>query len=254
MVITASGLALWKMFTTVTQIEPLLKSSQQIHVAVLPHHDLILDQFPNFYKMISEEETFNKIIVLSPNHSEPEAQKIKMRTENFDFEDLAVIVAALPSSSYAVIEEDNQVFDQEHGVLLHLPLIAQFFPDTPVTSLLLTRRVPAKDLDILVSQLKPEIDKKTLIIVSTDFSHGLPFSEAEKNDRDFLDLLQNGNVEDVLQLSDEYTDCSSCMYVALSLLEEQKEHFQVLYHGNSKQYVPINRQEQTTTSYFVIKW
>lgn len=221
---------------------------------VLPHHDLVLEEFPDFYKHIVDNNQINKIIILSPNHFETTSTVVKLRLSNFSINQKIVPVESNNISGLEFVEIDDQVFEKEHGVFIHLPFIAQYFPDVPITALLLTRAINQDDLDKLIVALRSNIDESTLLLVSTDFSHGLDYSSAEEKDVQTEKLVMQGNADSILALNDEYTDCSACLYVLLRLQSTARYvQPEKMFHGNSAQYVPLN-SEQITTSYFVFTW
>lgn len=229
---------------------------------VVPHHDLLLDQFPSYYATFSvhDRQTIKQIILLSPNHFEPAATVIKTRVSNFELSQTQVVpVEANLLNEFSQINgvtTDDKVFIKEHGVFLHLPLIAHYFPQAKIIPLLLTRKIPTAVLDQVSAKLKTALERDdTLVLVSTDFSHYLPYSQAEKNDQHTLELVKAGKSAELLQLNDDYSDCPGCLYVLMNALEKNSpiQPPQILFHGNSAQFVHLP-PDGPTTSYFVMKW
>lgn len=199
---------------------------------VLPHHDLLLDHFDEFYQNFSlaERRQIQKIIILSPNHYQPQVSRVVT---------------------------DRQTTLADHGVALHLPFIKKYFPEAKVESFLLSRKVPRKSLEKLVNQLNQEVvGQSTLVLVSTDFSHYLDKNQAQQRDSHAQQLICQQDVESILQLSDEYLDCPGCMYVLLNL--DFMKQFAgncptILFHKNSQEVMP-GSDDVHTTSYFVMRW
>lgn len=222
-------------------------------IIVLPHHDLLLDEFPSFYANIIRHNPVKKIIFLSPNHFQPESTVIKTTDADFYLSDEVFIAVDSRKFFKTPLIVDTQVFTKEHGVLLHLPYIKKYFSESTIMPLLLTRNISKNDLDSLVSDIQSQMDENTLLIISTDFSHYLPFAEAEKKDQEMLSLITQHNSEKILSLSDDYLDCPACMYVALNVQIGLMKEPELMFHGNSAQYLTL-QEDQPTTSYFVFRW
>lgn len=236
---------------------------------VMPHHDLLIDQFPTFYESFSlkDRQQIKQIVFLSPNHFQTQETRIKTRTNDF-----IVATNGSPSQSVSVslhiqpvllqsllstniVSTDDIVFEKDHGVFLHIPFLAQAFPNATLTPLLLTRNISQAALDKVVSLLAAEMKNgETLLFVSSDFSHYLSYDEAEKMDQETLSLINNEQAEQVLRLSDDHTDCPACLYIAMKVLAQEQYHPPtVLFHGNSAQYV-ISSSSTPSTSYFILRW
>lgn len=151
--------------------------------------------------------------------------------------------------------EDNDLFGNEHGVVLHAPYIAEYFPDAQVIPLLFTRSVSREKLAVLESALRPIFaDEGTIIIASIDFSHYLTAAEAQEKDEITLDLVQKGAADTIMSLSDDHLDCPSCLSMLLRLMESSKNSQpEVLFHENSKDFMPME-SDKPTTSYFIFRW
>lgn len=219
---------------------------------VVPHHDVVLEKFPSFYEQVPNPEQITRVIVLSPNHYQPGSSVVKLRKNNFVLADARLEVDGFLAGMIGVTEDDA-VFANEHGVAIHLPFIGRYFPNAQVTPVLLTRNVSRLVLDELVAQIGSVADDKTLLLVSTDFSHGLSASEAELKDAETLRLLAENNAEKILELSDEYLDCPGCLYVLMKLEGAAAGNFRPIFHGNSAQYLSLENGEPTT-SYYVLGW
>lgn len=232
---------------------PALPPEKQTQIIVLPHHDLLLEKFPSFYANIIRHQPVKKIIFLSPNHFQPESTVIEITDADLFVSDEASITVDRAKNFDTPLVVDNEAFSKEHGVLLHLPFIKKYFPDATILPLLLTRNLSKNDVESLVLDIQSRMDENTLLIISNDFSHYLPFAEAEKKDQGTLSLIKEQNAEQILRLSDDYVDCPACIYVAVQLQATQMKEPEILFHGNSAQYLTLSADQQTT-SYFVIRW
>ncbi len=221
-----------KIYFVPSQENTLPQSSPQLlpQAVILPHHDVLLDRFDDFYQNISANQgsTIKKIILLSPNHHQPDI-------------------------NYLVT--DDTVVEGDHGATIHWPYIKQYFPHAEVENYLVTRNVPQDALDELTDRLNLEVQQQpTMILASVDFSHYLDVGQATSLDVTTRSMICNHQVEEALQLSDDYLDCPACVYILLQL-EAIKEYSsgcpEIIFHGNSSQF---NHVQDSTTSYFVMKW
>jgi predicted class III extradiol MEMO1 family dioxygenase len=213
----------------------------RVVLAVMPHHDLILDEFAQLYRRIAKNNSeVREVIVLSPNHYHTQSLQIR---------------SSQSSSLPFVSAGEEQMFRSEHGVMIHVPFIRKHFSGAVVDSFLFTRHQTQQQLDAFVEYLvNKRLKSQTLIIASVDFSHGLAPQLAKQRDEEMMAHITAGKSSELLTLSDEYLDCPSCMYVMLKLADELTlQGPQVIYHGNSSQYVSTSAHEPTT-SYYGIAW
>lgn len=252
-------LLLWYLLALDQTEQPVVlpEVSPQPRALVMPHHDLILEKFPNFYETLTKEERtkIKKIILLSPNHLQPERMQIVQRgTDVVLYDQTKIKVSPLLHPTNGVVT-DNQVFLKEHGVNIHLRFITKYFPEAELTTLLFTRNVTQRSLDEVVKTLNVEPNKpSTLIIASVDFSHYLSYSEAKQKDTQTLNVIYEGQAQEILQLNDDYLDCPACMYVLMSMMKSSaKTTPDLVFHGNSAQFLRLD-PAAPTTSYFVLKW
>jgi poly-gamma-glutamate synthesis protein (capsule biosynthesis protein) len=241
--------------TTTTPTRP--PSETRTRAIVLPHHDLILNEFPSFHSQIKITKPIKKIILLSPNHFEPESLVAKT-THSFlsliDDKKIPVVENSAALFSEHSVVNDPSVFVAEHGIQLHLPYIQKYFPEAEVLPLLLTRNISKNNLNEMIATFRPMITDQTLLIVSTDFSHYLKKADAEKKDSETLHLINESRYDQILDLNDDYLDCPACMYVVMKLLDtEPRSKPEILFHSNSSEYLKQTKDEPVT-SYFVIRW
>lgn len=238
-----------------------IKTSDPLFVKVLvvPHHDLIVDLFPDFYASIPKEDRMNitRVVLLAPNHFQPYEMKIKTKETHVVLPDDGGIEMdeelKKKLMDTGVVFAQDDVFIKEHAVFLHTPLIASFFPSAKITPLLFTRNMSRESLEKVAIVLQElATDNTTLFIISSDFSHGLTYTDARKRDATMLPLLQENRGEEIYGLSDEYTDCPSCYYVLFKALSGVNTVPNIIFHKNSYEF--LASVLESTTSYFVIQF
>jgi AmmeMemoRadiSam system protein B len=68
-------------------------------------------------------------------------------------------------------EKSKRIFAPEHGITLHIPLIARYFPGAKVVPILLNPTIPDMGLLILRNKLRELIGENDIVILSMDLSH-----------------------------------------------------------------------------------
>lgn len=207
------------------------RSFQPIKIAVLPHHNILLPEFNQWYQQLASSRSapVTTIILISPNHFQPYQKQ--------------------------VITDDEDVLKNEHGVQLHVPYLKQYFPQAKVMPFLVTRNLPSNAVEELKQFVASSLaDPTTLVVASVDFSHYLPTAQASLNDQQINTMVGLGQSQAILGLGDEYLDCPVCLYL---VLEGAKEYSlqgpELIFHSNSAEYLQLGDQAPTT-SYFVWWW
>lgn len=250
----------WELTRQPPKETTLLTSQPRFTQAItLPHHDLLLDYFPDFYGFFTPEDRqrVDRIILVSPNHFSPESLAVVGRLDDFVLENQVITVDR--ESMTRLIDRErvtlhNERFQDEHGVLLHLPFIAEYFPNAQLIPLLLTRNIPRKNFEALLDELRPVFaDERTIIIASIDFSHNLSASQAWEKDSTLLALVRERSVEEIFSLGDEYLDCPACLAMILGLVGDGGSEPELLFHDNSAHFL-LAGEGGATTSYLVLRW
>lgn len=241
-----------------THAESTLQQPQlekQVKALVLPHHDLIIDQFPLFYQQFpdAQRSTVSTVILLSPNHNHPD--RTLPTIPDVGYQRLPTIDQTFLSKLDSnLLLRNSEDFSNEHGVLIHQPFIQQTFPKAQIVPILLTRHISQKNIDNLNTFLTTELENPdTILLASIDFSHDLSYSEAEKRDAQTIQFIENSDSQQLLTLDDTYLDCPACVYTIIEIGKKKELEREVFFHDNSSRYLP-NSEDLQTTSYFGIKW
>lgn len=119
------------------------------------------------------------------------------------------IVAAVQGTSFA-----SEPHTQEHSLEVELPFLQVVLGKFTLLPLLLGKTEPSF-LEEAASFLAKKIDKKTIIVISTDFSHYPPYQLAKAVDRLTIDAVLSGEpekFEEVVkrQMSKDYPYLATC--------------------------------------------
>jgi AmmeMemoRadiSam system protein B len=140
---------------------------------IAPHHDLALGMAVRFYERISSSET-KRVWLFAPDHFR-RARKLAAicdadwRLETGSLESDKDTCAALNSLTFA--ESDAPMFGSEHGITIHIPLIARYFPNASVVPVVLRPDIPDLGLLVLRKKIIEMIGPDDVVILSMDLSH-----------------------------------------------------------------------------------
>jgi AmmeMemoRadiSam system protein B len=89
------------------------------------------------------------------------------------------------------VELSPKLFAREHGITLHIPLIARFFPNASVVPIVLRPDIPDIAILMLRNRIGEMLGEGDVIILSMDLSHYKPPEAMEFEDKRTLDVLTN---------------------------------------------------------------
>ena len=189
------------------------------HVIVLPHHNLTGKHIDAYYQNLRTQFSyFDRIVIISPDHFWQLQWPVE--TSFSDLREICYLTSCVKNLSlpkYLPKNGEWAIFSQsgktiEHGIGEHITRIARFFPNTPVTPIILRRKlnigIEEKDVADTIAHL-PE--KRILVIASVDFSHHVREEIAQFHDQKSIDVLNSGLADDS---SDLEVDCRNCLAIA----------------------------------------
>jgi len=192
------------------------ESCKDSQILLLPHHklvetriDAVLDVWP--------AHGIQKIIVLSPNHF---------------------------LQGWAPIEPSNE---KEHGWTLYRDKLSERYPHAELEGKMVRVGAPQVALEELVTELENELENpETRLVVTVDFSHGLPGDIAELHDLRSEDVLKALDAPATLTLE---VDSPELLYVLTRLAQETNEGIKIVDHTNPSLDSGISTFENTTHFY-----
>ena len=202
-------------------------------------------------------KTYQKIIILAPSHhmamqhtfSVEPAEDVNTPFGPVKFsKKLHDRLSALPGSKFVAAAHPV-----EHAIDIQLPLIKYFLPDCEVGAMLVGQWNFSEEADLALftkfaEAFRAVLDDKTLVILSTDFTHYgdnygyVPFTDDVENnlnklDRDLFQCFAKNDNRAWAEILDKTkaTVCgASCMHLLLAALPENAE-FQKLEYTSSGQ-------------------
>jgi MEMO1 family protein len=150
------------------------------------------------------------------------------------------------------IKEQPLIFENEHAINGIIPFIKYYFPEATILPIILNSYTDISEVNKLSKWLGENLDSKTLIIYSIDFSHYLAKEEAEKKDELTKEAIINNDLSKIMKFNNDYVDSPSSLVTALTLAKAMNWQINFIYHSNSFDLAPIKNYQ--TTSHFVISF
>jgi AmmeMemoRadiSam system protein B len=160
---------------------------------ITPHHDLALAMIVRFYERVSSGEV-KRVWLFSPDHFR-RARRLAALCDG----DWALSGGTLEAdgdacgalASLRIVEANSAIFAAEHGITLHIPLIARYFPNAAVVPILLNPEISDMGLIILKNKISELLREDDIVILSMDLSHYKTPEEMAAEDIKTLDVLKN---------------------------------------------------------------
>jgi len=168
-------------------------SGARILGGIVPHHGIALDMMVRFYERISSDKV-KRVWLFSPDHFE--RAKKYTSTSGDDWQTAVRIleadsVAKHGLSGMSMVEYNSRLFAEEHGITIHIPLIARYFENATVVPIVLKSNTPDIVLLMLKNYMLGAMQENDMIILSMDLSHYKTPEEMAAEDERSLEVLIN---------------------------------------------------------------
>lgn len=164
-----------------------------ISTIVVPHFEGASEERVKYFKQISSENQFSKVVLISTNHYNTGASNVISTKSTFELKDAKVIpddklVQSLVQ--FAGATDDKNSFLNEHGINSVLPDINKYFVPKNITPIILREGTTKEEVEKVFNTLKDSCSG-CLVVSSIDFSHYNPNSLAQIHDQMSLAALAN---------------------------------------------------------------
>lgn len=227
-------------------------------VVVVPHHLVASEAIARGVALIAQNSEIQKVVVISPDHFAKCAAVACTTFGSFDtfFGDIEVDRRTVRSLSNNALFAQSSLFQNEHGVYSIVPFIKHYLPSATVVPVVVSvASTEGGEARIELAHIFTEMlkDEKTALVISTDFSHYLPYAEAELMDFDTQSVLCQGRLEYIRALKNpEQSDCPLCLWIATTVAtSHEARHPTTFWRSNSAKLLR-DLSAQETTSHFGI--
>ena len=241
-----------------TDKHPTSTSTQTIRAVIVPHH-LVASEVTALGIKSLKDQNIKNILLISPDHFHrcPNLFCTTDRSFQTFFGRVDVSSSTIQSLLNSnLVTKEPELFKQEHGINAITPFIAHYLPNVTITPLVLSQDIPwLPKQNELYALLEKVMDKNTVLVVSSDFSHYLTLSQAQHmDDLTQKDLLSKDLNSIALLKNPAQSDCPGCLWLLASLAQNYNFYNpQILMHTNSAQILNDLTIKQTT-SHFCITW
>lgn len=229
-----------------------------IRGVIVPHHLTASADIAAGIAML-KGQSFKRILLISPDHFH-QCPTI-VCTVNGEYQTQFGTVRADPrlvdsiaASTLTTVQPD--LFTNEHGIYAVLPYIKHYFPSVSVTPMVLSQDHPwTTSSGTLINFISALVDAKTMVIVSSDFSHYLPLKQAQMEDEKTAETLFAMDLKGIARLQNpSQSDCPNCLWLLGNLAKERGFYNpSVIMHTNSAT-ILHDPTVRSTTSHFAIVW
>ncbi|MDP1709342.1 MAG: AmmeMemoRadiSam system protein B [Candidatus Komeilibacteria bacterium] len=219
---------------------------------VVPHHLLAANIIANTLARASLAE-IETVVLIGPNHDDKNASTIATAQLEWQTPVGSVITAGGLVDKFLSdfrLQPLPEPFLNEHSVGAIVPFVRHYFPQAQVVPIIFNSTASLSDAQAVARWLVANLKERSLVVVSTDFSHYLTQEEAEKNDKITKQLILNQKVEAIMGLSNAFVDSPPSLATVLFFTKGRSAAPEVLYHANANDF--SERPFRETTSYFGI--
>jgi|GEM_PF-1149802 len=180
-------------------LKPSKPVGEGVKGVILPHHLLVKSYMEKFYQQLAAENSYERIVIISPNHFNygfnfiQTTDWVNTEEKTIDYESRQMLknAPALEGVWITVLEAakvlkiEPKYFSREHGVFTHYGFIKKYFPEAKILPIIIKRGTSEKALVALGEEINALInaeEERTLVLASLDFSHYTAEGWAGKND------------------------------------------------------------------------
>jgi AmmeMemoRadiSam system protein B len=193
---------------------------------ITTHHFLAAKLIVEYFEAVSVNGAPKKIILLGPDHFTHRAGIVSVSSLSW-VTPLGVVEPDIDSGKRIYTNARLEAMDEgrffgEHSIGTIMPFIKAYFPGTKVVPIIMTGGVSRARLDLLVESIRKELDEKTHVMLSMDFSHGKSPKTAKNEDKRSIKAIIDGDCESINELD---VDNRSGLYVMLRLFGTRNVRF-----------------------------
>ena len=229
---------------------PKTSAGPDVLAGIVSHHFLAKQFIADFYNEIGNEKVFT-VFLISPDHYNvlfpagtiAYASKMPWKTPFGDiFSDKEAINSLIARENVMI---NDSAMGLEHGISVEIPFVKNFFPNAKIVPIVVKNNYSYEKLFDLGKKLKGLTNEKSILIVSSDFSHDATQKTAKANDKKSLEILRNLSLD---KISEVTSDCVSCLAVMSGYLPNPKDYkFSLIGNKDSSDF--LAGAEKTVTSY-----
>ena len=229
------------------KIRPVIKKEKILKVLIVPHagYDYSGQVAASGFKQL-EGKNYSRVILIGGSHT-AWFSGVAVDANDAWETPLGQVLLDKDLSKRIVEKVTGAFFSQkahrgEHSLEVELPFLQQVLKDFKIVPILLGEGVASKNLAEVLAE---NIDRETLVVISTDLSHYPPYEVAKEVDRKTIEAILSGDPQNFeatisAQMEKGYPNLSTCacgqkaVEVAMMLAQKLgKGKWQLLKYANS---------------------
>lgn len=167
------------------------RAEKSVLGAIVPHAGYMYSGMTaaQIYSILPNADTF---VILGPNHtgygSPIAVSREKWSTPLGDVSSDIDFIDALPKR---IIDIDETAHQHEHSIEVQLPFLQHIFSDFKIVSICMGMQDMETAIEVgeEIAEAVSELDKRVVIIASSDFTHYQPDTIARENDAYYIDSI-----------------------------------------------------------------
>lgn len=223
------------------------------YAGTVSHHLLVSPLIDRWFYHLKELRGIKTFIIISPKHYGLSDNRIGTSEIDWDAGNGIINVNKKyfnKIKDHIDISIDPYLFHNEHGIGTLLPYVKKYFPNAKIVPIVMDEFKKQVSLCNDLSEVLSGIikrDKKSFLIISTDFSHRADLNTTKKRDKISMKTLNSFDVNQVKNIySDNNVGIITLFFIAEKLL---KKNTHILYNTNSVEFTG-NYDIDDITSYF----
>jgi len=189
-----------------------------INGIVVPHHMLAKELIDDAYQNINASGV-TRVVVFSPNHFYHALPAVVMSAEITGVDVDQTMVDQL-KNQFPDVLLDQKMVEQEHGVMIQIPYIKQYFPQASVVPIIISSAMTQEKIEALTRTLGDIVNPDdTLFVLSTDFSHNTTTAEGMTKNEETVAAMSSFDYAALYHFHDDHIDAPNAAVVWLSVLD-----------------------------------
>ncbi len=198
-----------------------VKADVGIRAVIVPHHLVATKAIALGIKALAQSGA-KRVVIISPDHFF-QCKKMLCTTDGefttfFGDALISQEGADILLSNRNLVDKSN-LFRDEHGIYTIVPFVRYYLPNAKVVPIVVSQKTIGDAnlrAEILGTLKKLFVDKDTVIVISSDFSHYLPLADANDMDVKTIKSFCGGKGDEVLGLNNpSQSDCPLCLWIAM---------------------------------------
>ena len=195
--------------------------NKELKAIILPHAGYIYSGFTAAHAShVLSEKQFNKVILLGPDH------RVGFRNcaiSNVKGYQTPLGSISLHEDTKILLKKSNlfqyiQPFDEvEHSIEVILPFLQYYLKKFELVPIVMGR---TSEINTIADAIEPLLDLDTLLVVSSDLSHFLSYSEAVDRDKETIDMILKSKPKELKKRE----NCACGKIPILILMEIARRH------------------------------